>query len=123
MTHAVVHLVIVCGSVLEKKGGDIREEVDVAAKNKRPREEDEIVWSFFRSGVIGRKVRFCVPNLDKCCACTMIYFAMLLCSENMVVMVTRWAARSKMRQNAPLPLRMGRNLPCQKQPKEEAICP
>jgi hypothetical protein len=24
-----------------KKGGDIREEVDVAAKNKRPREEDE----------------------------------------------------------------------------------
>lgn len=49
----------ICGG-RKKKGDDIREEVDVAAKNKQSREEDEIVWSFFRSGVIGRKVRSCV---------------------------------------------------------------
>ena len=49
----------------QKKGGDIREEVDGAAKNKQSREEDEIVWSFCRSGVIGRKIRSCDFNMGQ----------------------------------------------------------
>ncbi len=63
----------------ERKGDDIREEENVAAKFKQAREEVGLFGNFLKApcGVLMHS------RWGKCCICTIIDFAMLPCSNRM----------------------------------------